>query len=204
MASENPLIFDVDSEAFIRSLAEPSVISPPAWYADDIKPLRFQFVNRTSATQVTVRSGAGISLRIAVGDPAPTPVVDASATAGSPDASHIFPVTLGLNVAAVQTALGSADTVTRILEFRWSDGTNPQRWETPIRLKQRIITDALADVPAPAVAISSVEAQSLFVPRDGSNASYPLSYFIVLDEEDSTKKYKVSLRAGEWHVEPLQ
>lgn len=203
MAFTTDLVFDITTQSFITSLTQPSAINTPAWYADDIKHLSITFARRSSANTVSVVSGTGITLQIAIGDPASSPTVDTSATAAAADANHAFVADLPLNVAAIQTALGTNDEVTRILEFRTSDASGSQRYQTPIRIKQRLITGTLQDPAAPAVAISGSEAFSSFVPRDGSNTSYPNSGFIMVDSDDTTKKYLVSIRAGQMHVEPL-
>lgn len=204
MAFETRLYFDITNNKFVQSAEQPSFINVPVFFADDTKHLLIQFVERISSSAVAVVSGTGITLQIAIGDPATSPTVDTSATAGAADASHTFTVDLPMNVAAVQTALGANRSVTRTLEFRTSDATGAQRYQTSVTVAQRLITGTLSDPAAPAVAISGAEALATFVPRDGSNSTYPCPFFIMVDEEDTTKSYRVAIRAGELHVEPLQ
>jgi hypothetical protein len=204
MAFSTRLYFDITNNKFVQSVEQPSPVNPPTLFADDTKHLLIQFVERTSVSTVSVVSGVGITLQLAIGDPATSPTVDTSATAGAADASHTFTVDLPLNVTPIQTALGANKSVTRILEFRTSDATGSQRYQIQVPIFQRLITGTLADPAPPAVAISGAEALATFVPRDGSNSTYPCPSFIMVDEDNTALLYKVSVRAGELHAEPLQ
>lgn len=204
MAFSTRLYFDITNNKFVQSVEQPSFVNQPVFFADDTKHLLIQFVERDSSSTVSVVSATGITLQVAIGDTAPPLTVDTSATAGAADAAHIFTVDLPMNVAGVQSALGSNKSVNRTIEFRTSDATGAQRYQSPVTIVQRLITGTLVDPAPPAVAISGAEALATFVPRDGSNSTYPCPSFIMVDEDNNALLYKVSLRAGELHVEPLQ
>ncbi len=197
------LYFDLTNQQFIQSAQQPQALNTLSWYYGSVKRLRVKFVTRTSAQQVTVADPTGWAVQMAIGDAAATPTVDTSATGTGPTDGWIL-FTLQLNVAAVATALGTADQVQRDLEFQITPvASEPEKYQTKINLRSRLITTTLVDPTPPAVAISSAEALALFVPRDGSNSSYPCDSFIMVDKENSSLYYLVSITAGQWHIDPL-
>ncbi len=203
-ASDTELFFELANSVFVQSVESPNQINPPLFYADDVKPILLKLVRRISASTVEVVDLTGVSLQVAIGTPAVSPTVFTSATAGTVDGSGFLPITLPFNVAAVHTALGTSLEISATMEFKVTIGATPQRYQIKVPVRQRLITGTLQDPAAPDIAASIGEIQALMVPRDGSNASYPCSSFIMLDEDDSTKLYRVVVRAGLMHVEPLQ
>ena len=203
MAFDERLTFDITNQRFVLSVSQPVFITAPEWYVGDVRSIQIQFVRRTSGQAVEVVSGSGITLQVALGSPGVTPTVYTSATAGVADSSHTFTVSLPLNVAGVVTAIGSSASISAQLEFKSTDGASPMRYRTTVTIKQNVISATLTDPTPSPVAISSAEAYSAFVLRDGSNTSYPCAFFIMVDEDDSSLKYKVSIRAGQFHAEPL-
>ncbi len=195
------LVFDITSQSFVQSLTQPVLINPLDMYSGDVKHLLVTFCKRISSNAVQKVSGVGLSVQMAIGVPAVSPTIDTSATAAAADANDAFAITLHLDVAAVVTAIGSNSVIQRTLEFMLSIGGEPERYQTKINLHQRLITGTLTDPVPPAVALSSTEALSIFVPRNGALTGYEDSGFIMVDEEDITKKYLVSIRAGQMHVE---
>lgn len=196
--------FDTTNQAFIQSLTQPAIINPPTWYYGEVKPLRVKFAERTSAQSVTLIEGTGLAVQMAIGALTPAVVVDTSATASGPS-SGWFSFTLLLNVAAVATAIGTAEQVTRTLEFQLSSaGGQPLKYQTKINLRQRLITTTLSDPVPPDTAMSSNEARAIFVPRNGADPLYPCSGFILVDENDNTKLYNIVLRNGVLVTEALQ
>lgn len=203
-ASDLELFFDINNSQFVQSVDAPNTIASPVFYADDIKSILLKLVARTSPSQVSVVDQTGLTVQIAIGTPAAVPTVVTSATSGSIDANGFLPISLPLNVAAVQTALGSATQVSLTMEFRVVSGANPQRYQTSCSVRQRLITGTLQDPAAPGVATSLTEVLALCVPRDGSNATNPCSSFIMVDESDGSKLYRLVVRNGVLHPEPLQ
>lgn len=197
------LIFDLTNQQFIQSLTQPTIVNTLAWFYGDVKQLSIRFVKRTSANAVEVMSGTGVTMQMAIGAPAVSPTVDTSATAAAADGNDAFAVTLYLNVAGVATAIGANSQVARTLEFSLTTSAGPERYQVIIYIKQRLITGTLTDTPAPDVALGSNQALSIFVPRDGSQTGYENSGFVMVDEEDTTKRYFLSIRAGQLHVEAL-
>lgn len=203
-ASDTELFFELTNSVFVQSVAAPNQINPPLFYADDVKPIKLKLLRRTSASAVEVVDVTGVSVQVAIGTPAAAPTVFTSATAGTVDGDGFLPITLPFNVAAVQTALGTALQISATMEFRVVTGATPQRYQVSVPIRQRLITGTTQDPAPPLIATSIEEVLSLCVPRDGSNSSYPCHSFILLDEDDSTKQYRVVVRAGQLHCEPLQ
>jgi len=203
-ASDTELFYELTNQVFVQSVESPNQINPPLFYADDVKPIKLKLVRRTSAQAVEVVDVTGVGVQIAIGTPAAAPTVFTSATAGSVDADGFLPISLPFNVLAVQTALGTNLEISATMELRVITGATPQRYQTKVPIRQRLITGTLVDPPAPDIATTLAEVQSQMVPRDGSNATYPCSSFIMIDEEDTTKQYRFSIRAGQAHIEPLQ
>lgn len=196
--------FDTTNQAFIQSQAQPAILNPPTWYYGEVKPLRVRFYERASAQTVTGLTATGLAVQMAIGGLTPAVVVDTSATATGPS-DNWFSFILPLNVAAVATALGTAEQVTRTLEFQLtSAGGQPIKFQTKINIRQRLITTTLSDPVPPETALGSNEARAIFVPRNGSDASYPCSNFIMLDSEDETKLYNITIQGGQLHADPLQ
>ena len=205
-ASDTELFFELTNSVFVQSVEAPNQIAAPVLYADDLKPILLKFLRRISPTEVEVVGLTGVTAQMAIGTPAGTPTVITSATSGIVDANGFLPISLPLNIAAVQTALGTSREIQSTVEFRVIFGSNPQRFQTTITVRQRLITGTLADPAPPAVALSLEEANSLFVPRDGSGSGgAPIcASFLMVDEDNTTLVYRVVLRAGELHVAPLQ
>jgi len=204
MPASLELFFEIKGSVFVQSVEQPNQINNPVFYADDVKPILLKLVSRISATTVEVVDLTGITVQMALGTPAAVPTVFTSATSSTVDGNGFLPISLPLNVAAVQTALGTNLSINPTLEFRIVSGATPERYQTSCTLKQRLITGTLADPDAPAIATSLAEVMSLMVPRDGSNTSYPCSSFIMLDVNDATKLYQVVVENGELHAQPLQ
>lgn len=197
------LFFELTNSVFVQSVESPNQIAGPVFYADDVKPILLKILRRTSPGGVEVVDLTGITVQIAIGAPASSPTVYTSATSGTVDASGFLPISLPLNVAAVQTALGTAGAINPTMEFRVVGADGPERYQTSCTLRQRLITGTLADPAAPLIATSLEEVRAIMVPRDGSGTEYPCSSFIMVDEDDATKQYRVVLRAGELHAELL-
>lgn len=197
------LFFDLTNQYFVQAVATPNQINGPIFYADDVKPILLKLVRRTSPAAVEVVDLTGITAQVGLGTPSSSPTVITSATSGSVNGDGFLEITLPFNVAGVQTALGVLPQITPTFEIRVIDGATPNRYQTGCTLKQRLLTGALVDIAAPDVATSLAEVLSVCVPRDGSNATYPCSSFVMLDEEDPTKLYRFSIRAGQPHAEAL-
>lgn len=198
------LFFDLVNSQFVQAVDTPNQIAAPVFYADDIKPLLLKLVRRTSPSAVEVVDLTGVSVQMAIGTPAVSPTVITSATSGTVDAAGFLPISLPFNVAAVATALGTSPVINPTVELRVVSGSSPERYQTTCTLRQRLITGTLADPEAPLVATSLQEVQALMVPRDGSNADAPCSSFIMVDENDTSKLYRLVLRDGILHPEALQ
>lgn len=203
-ASDTELFFELTNSVFLQSVESPNQINPPLFYADDVKPIKLKLVRRINAQSVEVVDVTGVSVQVAIGVPAAGPTVYTSATAGTVDGEGFLPITLPFNVAAVQTALGTALEISATMEFRVLFGATPQRYQVKVPLRQRLITGTTQDPAPPQIATTIDEVLSLCVPRDGSRTDFPCSSFIMLDEDDATKLYRVVVRAGEIHCEPLQ
>lgn len=203
-ASDTELFFELTNSVFVQSVASPNTINSPLFYADDVKPILLKLVRRVSPQSVEVVDLTGVSVQVAIGTPASAPTVFTSATAGAVDGSGFLPISLPFNVAAVQTALGTALEISATMEFRVVFGATPQRYQVKVPVRQRLITGTTQDPAPPQIATTIDEVLALCVPRDGSRSDYPCHSFIMLDEEDATKQYRVVIRAGEIHVEPLQ
>lgn len=203
-ASDTELFYELTNQVFVQSVEAPNQVNPPLFYADDVKPIKLKLLRRISAQAVEVVDLTGVGVQMAIGNPAASPTVFTSATAGSVDGDGFLPISLPFNVLAVQTALGTSLEIQATMELRVLTGTTPQRYQTKVPIRQRLITGTLTDPAAPDIATSLSEVLSQMVPRDGSNSSYPCSSFILLDEDDATKLYRVVMRAGQLHVEPLQ
>ncbi len=203
-ASDTELFFELTNSVFVQSVASPNQINPPLFYADDVKPILLKLVRRLNPQSVEVVDVTGVSVQVAIGTPAAAPTVFTSATAGAVDGEGFLPIDLPFNVAAVQTALGTSLEISATMEFRVLFGATPQRYQVKVPVRQRLITGTTQDPAAPAIATSIQEVMALMVPRDGSNADYPCSSFIMVDEDDPTKLGRVSYRAGLLHCEPLQ
>ena len=204
MAFDTRLYFNITSQSFIASVDQPSPINTPTWYADDTKHLLIQFVQSESAGAVSVVPGTGITLTVAIGAPGSSPTVDTSATAGAADATDTFTVDLPMNVAGVQTALGSSTSVQRTIEFRTVDGSGAsQRYSAKINIAQRLITGTLVDVAPPLTALSGQEAIATLIPRNGAQSGYENTGFTMCDADDVTKVYIINIRGGVLRAEPL-
>lgn len=203
-ASDTELYFELTNSVFVQSVDSPNQINPPLFYADDVKPILLKLVRRLTAQQVEVIDLTGVSVQVAIGTPAAAPTVFTSATAGSVDGDGFLPITLPFNVAAVQTALGTSLEISATMEFRVLTGSTPQRYQVKVPVRQRLITGTTQDPAPPLIATSIEEVLALCVPRDGSNSTNPCASYILLDEDDATKQYRIVIRAGEMHVEPLQ
>ena len=203
-ASDTELFFELTSSVFVQSVESPNQINPPVFYNDDVKPILLKLVRRISPQAVEVVDLTGVSVQVAIGTLAPVLTVYTSATAGSVDGDGFLPITLPFNVAAVQTALGTNLQISATMEFRVLTGATPQRYQVSVPVKQRLITGTTQDPAPPLISTTLQEVMSLMVPRDGSNAEYQCSSFILLDEDDATKQYRVVCRAGQLHCEPLQ
>ena len=203
-ASDTELFFELTSSVFVQSVESPNQINPPVFYNDDVKPILLKLVRRISPQAVEVVDLTGVSVQVAIGTLAPVLTVYTSATAGSVDGDGFLPITLPFNVAAVQTALGTNLQISATMEFRVLTGATPQRYQVSVPVKQRLITGTTQDPAPPLIGTTIQEVLALMVPRDGSNAEYPCSSFILLDEDDATKQYRVVCRAGQLHCEPLQ
>lgn len=203
-ASDTELFFELTNSVFVQSVDSPNQINPPLFYADDVKPIKLKLLRRLTAQTVEVVDLTGVSVQVAIGTPATAPTVFTSATAGTVDGEGFLPITLPFNVAAVQTALGTSREINATMEFRVVTGATPQRYQVSVPIRQRLITGTTQDPAPPLIATSIEEVLSLCVPRDGSNSTNPCASFILLDEEDVTKQYRLVIRAGELHVEPLQ
>lgn len=204
MSASTELFFELTNSVFVQSIAQPNQINSPIFYADDVKPILLKLLRRISASSVEIVDLTGVTVQMAFGTPAAVPTVHTSATSGTVDGNGFLPITMPFNVAAVQTALGTADQIITKMELRVVTAADPQRYQTPVTIRQRLITGTLADPAAPAVATSLAEVLSLCVPRNGDNADYPCAAFIMRDENDATKSYLCTIRAGEFHAEPLQ
>ena len=199
------LFFELTQGVFVQSVAQPNQINSPIFYQYDVKPLLLKFLRRISATSVEVVDLTGVTVQMGIGTFASGVfTVITSATSSTVDGNGFLPISMPFNVAGVTTALGTAKAINPDLEFRIVSAAAPERYQTSCILRAAMITGTLADPVAPDVATSLGEVMALMVPRDGSSASYPNSSFIMLDEEDSTKLYRVVVRAGEIHAEPLQ
>lgn len=203
-ASDTELYFELTNSVFVQSVDSPNQINPPLFYADDVKPILLKLVRRLTAQQVEVIDLTGVSVQVAIGTPAAAPTVFTSATAGSVDGDGFLPITLPFNVLAVQTALGTSLEISATMEFRVLTGSTPQRYQVKVPVRQRLITGTTQDPAPPLIATSIEEVLALCVPRDGSNSTNPCNSYILLDEDDATKQYRIVIRAGEMHVEPLQ
>lgn len=203
-ASDTELFFELTNSVFVQSVESPNQINAPLFYADDVKPIKLKLLRRINAQEVEVVDVTGVSVQVAVGVAASAPMVYTSATAGAVDGEGFLPITLPFNVAAVQTALGTALEIQATMEFRVLFGATPQRYQVKVPVRQRLITGTTQDPAPPQIAATIDEVLALCVPRDGSRTDYPCSSFIMLDEDDATKQYRVVVRAGELHVEPLQ
>jgi len=201
MATE--LFFDITSQAFVQSVAQPVIINPPAWYVGDIKHLSVKFVRRTSTNAVSVVDGTGVTMQMAIGTPASSPDVDTSATAASADSDNFFAITLLLNVADIVSTVGSSLQVTRTLEFMLTVAGEPERYQTQITLKQRLISGTLVDPAPPDVAVSSAQMLATMVPRNGALTGYENSEFYMVDSENTSRVYALRIRAGQLHVEEI-
>ncbi len=201
-ASDTDLYFELTASVFVQSDLAPNVIQSPLFYADDVKPIRLKLLRRTAPNAVEVVDLTGVTVQMAIGTPAVSPTVITSATSGSVDADGFLPIDLPFNVLAVATALGTSLEIYPTVEFRAVFGSSPQRYQSKCTLRQRLITGTLVDVAPPAVATSLEEVLALCVPRDGSNADSPCASFIMLGEDDGLS-YRIVIRAGEMHVEPI-
>lgn len=203
-ASDTELFFELTNSVFVQSVAAPNQVAAPVFYADDVKPILLKLLRRISSGTVEVVDLTGVTVQIAIGTPAVVPVVITSATSGTVDGDGFLPISLPFNVAGVAAALGSLLEINPTVELRVLSGATPQRYQCKVTLRQRLITGTLADAVAPDIATSIAEVLSLCVPRNGANAEYPCSSFVMLDEDDATKSYRIVVRAGEVHAEPLQ
>ena len=200
MATE--LVFDITNQQFLQSVTQPAVINTPLWFYGEVKHLSIKFVRRTAANTVTVVSGTGVAMQMALGNlTGPTVYTSATASAAVDD---WFAVTLQLNVAGVQSALGSNIRISAVVEFQLTSvASEPEKYQSTINISQRLISTSLVDPPAGDAAIGGAEARTLFVPRDGSITPYLCSNFYMVDESDTSKTYNVVVRDGQLHAEPL-
>jgi hypothetical protein len=201
MADE--LYFDITNEYFVQSVDSPNQIKGPTWYADDVRPILLKLVKRDSPSSVSVVDLTGVTVQIAIGSPAAVPTVYTSATSSVADGNGFLPISLPLNVAAVQTALGSLGEINPTLEIRVVSSSTPNRYQTRCTLRQRLITGTLADPAAPLIATTLQEVMALCVPRNGALAGQLCSSFIMVDDNDNTKVYRGVLRDGEMHWEQI-
>lgn len=200
-ASDTELFFELTGSAFVQSAEAPNIIANPLFYHGDIKPILLKLLRRISPTQVEVVDLTGVTVQMAVGTPAVSPTVITSATSGIVDSNGFLPIDLPFNVAAVATALGTSYEINPYIELRVLFGSNPQRYQTKCTLRQRLITDTLADPTPPGVAVTLEEVLALCVPRDGTNAEFPCSEFLMIDSVTGDHK-RVVLENGELHVVP--
>lgn len=197
------LIFSLTDQAFIQSVQQPNVLNTFSWYYGSVRHIRVKFAERSSAQQVSVPNPVGWAVQMAIGAVA-GPTVATSATATGPDSEDYFTFTVLLNVAGVLTALGSGSEVALVLEFQiTSVSGEPEKYQTAIKIKKGLITTTLVDPVPPETAMGSSEARALFVPRDGSNTSYPCDSFIMEDANNSSLRYLVSIKDGQWHFDRL-
>lgn len=202
--SDTELFFELTNSVFVQSVESPNQIVSPTFIADDVKPILLKLVRRISPDSVEVVDLTGVTVQVAFGTPLAAPTVLTSGTSGTVDDDGFLPLSVLFNVTPVQTALGTYASIVVTMELRVVFGSSPQRFQVPVTIKQRLITGTLVDPDPPAVATSLDEVLSLCVPRDGSNTDHPCSSFIMPDEDDATMLYRVTVRAGQMHCEPLQ
>ncbi len=200
MASDSELFFELNDSVFVQSVASPNQIRNPVWYADDVKPLLWKLVRRISPDAVEVVDLTGVTIQVAVGAAAASPTVYTSATSGTVNADGFLAVSLPFNLAAVQSALGSAFEIYPTLEIKFVGST--ERYSTTCTIRQRLITGTLQDPAAPGIATTLEEVMSIMVPRDGSNTAHPCSS-VIFKDEDTGLIYKFTCRAGEFHGEQI-
>lgn len=148
---------------FVKSVEEPTRIDPPEWGFGDVKAITLTFVDPISRGRVQVVTSI-TSAQLAIGTPGGT--VLTSATASGVDASFAHAFTVPLNIAAIDTFLGSDLKKPTTIEFRVSDSTGPNRHQGAVVLIQQLISDTIVDPSPPEVALGRNEAAGIYTPKE--------------------------------------
>ncbi len=156
--------FDLDRKQWIESFDNPVPLKTffPVWGYGDVRAITVTFVRR-AGNSVTVEQSL-VSAQLGIGTPGGT--VLTTATAGTPSAAFAYPFSVNMAQAAVNTYLGSALSKKAPLEFRLSDATGPQRYQTQVTILQQLISDSVSDPIAPEVALTRNEASGIYVPKE--------------------------------------
>jgi hypothetical protein len=149
---------------FVRSVGEPTRIDPPEWGYGDVKAITVTFVDPTPKGRVEVVTSLS-AVQVAIGTPGSAPITTATAT--TPSAAFAYPITIPLNVAGVNTFLGSELRKAATLEFMVTDSVGPNRYRSTLYIFQQLNTGAVADTAPGDSALGVQQARGIYVPQDG-------------------------------------
>src|SRR4051812_30569824 len=115
MAGYNPpLVYNLSTGQWLRSIAEPVSINPPAWVYGDTKTLNITFVRSIGGGQIAiVQTITSLLVSVAASRGA---TVATSATATGPDSAYGFTVVLPFDTAGI-SAIATATGAQAVLEF---------------------------------------------------------------------------------------
>lgn len=156
--------FNRKERFFVRSVEEPTRIDPPEWGYGDVKAITVTFVDPLPRGRVSVVVDP-VSVQLGIGTPGGS--VLTSATASTPSSASAYPFTVPLNIAAINTFLGSDTRKQTTLEFLITDSTGPNHYPTALFIRQQLLSTSVVDPAPPAVGISVETASGLFVPKSG-------------------------------------
>ncbi len=169
MAFQTPLFFNISTGNLVLSATQPTVVGFPSWFFGDTKHLLIQFVQNADNGKVSIVPATGIGLQIAIGDPGGTPVTSATAP---PAVNDVYTVDLPMNTSQIQTDVSGKGSKAYKFEFKTTDGGYSQRYEFPITILDRIISDTLVDTAPPDVAIGTNAANATFWKKDNAAGDF--------------------------------
>jgi hypothetical protein len=105
-----------------------------------------------------------LSVQLGIGTPGGTILTSATSTGAS--AAYAYSFTVPLNIAAINTFLGTDTRKQTTLEFLATDSTGPNHYQTALVLRQQLLSTAVVDPSPPAVGISLETASGVFVPKE--------------------------------------